>query len=146
MLTGEEWGCGSWLAARGGALCKLCFHATFSAIGLRSHTDINGFLNAGVVLPKLVLFALVDLLTARTCVGADPSLSAHACPHSRTAGRAGNACTRAGGECAVSRDGYYALSYSAVIVGAVLFVWFRRVMPRLEALPLDQWHAKKRRQ
>ncbi|BDA49693.1 Acetyl-coenzyme A transporter 1 [Coccomyxa sp. Obi] len=109
-------------------------------------TLLNTIANMGVVLPKLVLFALVDLLTARTCVGVDPTLAAHTCPHSRTAGRADNACTRAGGECAVARDGYYALSYGAVVVGAALFLWFRRAMPRLQALPLDHWHAKKRRQ
>ncbi len=103
-------------------------------------------MRAGVVFPKLVLFALVDLLTVRTCVGVDPTLAAHTCPHSRTAGRADNACTRAGGECAVARDGYYALSYGAVAVGAALFLWFRTAMPRLQALPLDRWHAKKRRQ
>lgn len=108
--------------------------------------DRIGRAGAGVALPKLVLFAAVDLLTARTCVGVDPTLSAHACPRSRTAGRADNACTRAGGECAVARDGYYMLSYGAVAFGALLFLWLRRAMPRLEALPLDQWHAKKRRQ
>ncbi len=116
---------------------QICNHLSARAIGGAG---------AGVALPKLVLFAAVDFLTARTCVGVDPTLSAHACPHSRTAGRADNACTRAGGECAVSRDGYYMLSYGAVAFGALLFLWLRRVMPRLEALPLDQWHAKKRRQ
>lgn len=51
----------------------------------------------------------------------------------------------AGGECAMQRDGYYALSYGAVAVGLLLFFWFRRVLPQLEALPLEHWRAKTRR-
>jgi hypothetical protein len=104
----------------------------------------EGCCRAGVILPKLVLFTMVDLLTARRCMGADPTLGAHACPRTRIAGRADNACTRAGGECVVNRDGYYALSYCAVAIGLLLFFWFRRVLPRLEALPLERWRAKKR--
>lgn len=49
--------------------------------------------DAGVILPKLLLFSLVDLLTVRQCVGADPILAAHACPRTQIAGRAENACT-----------------------------------------------------
>ena len=104
------------------------------------------FCGAGTILPKLALFSLMDLLTRRQCVGADPTLSRHTCPHTQIAGRGENACTAAGGECAVERDGYYMLSYTMVAIGMLIFLWLRVLLPQLDALPLEQWRAKKRRQ
>ena len=95
-----------------------------------------------MILPKLVLFTLMDVLTERRCEGGkEPGL---ACPRVRMGGREANACTAAGGKCAVWRDGFYMLSGLMICVGAALFLWLRRLLPRLEALPLDQWRAKQR--
>lgn len=88
----------------------------------------------------------MDLLTRRKCVGADPTLEKHACPHTQVAGRGVNACTQAGGECAVERDGYYMLSYAMCFIGVMIFLWLRVLLPQLDAMPLEQWRAKKRRQ
>jgi hypothetical protein len=101
---------------------------------------------AGTILPKLALFSLMDLLTRRKCVGADPTLGRHTCPHTQMSGRGENACTAAGGECAVEQDGYYMLSYAMVAIGVLIFLWLRVLLPKLDALPLEQWRAKKRRQ
>ena len=103
-------------------------------------------MHAGTILPKLALFSLMDLLTTRKCMGADPTLERHACPHTQIAGRGENACTQAGGECVVARDGYYGLSYAMVGIGFIIFLWLRVLLPQLDALPLEQWRAKKRRQ
>ena len=42
------------------------------------------------------------------------------------------------------RDGFYTLSFAAAALGLVLFFWFRRALPALEALPKDAWRAKTR--
>ncbi len=109
---------------------------------------LNGRVRAGVILPKLVMFALVDLLTVRRCDGPDgPSAAFAALPcaaaQKALAGR-GGACGAAGGTCVVTHDGYYLLSYAAVGLGAGLYAWLARTLPRLEALPLDAWRAKSR--
>ena len=100
---------------------------------------------AGTTLPKLALFSLMDLLTTRKCVGADPTLAKHACPNTQIEGRGANPCTQAGGECAVERDGYYMLSYAMVTLGFLIFLWLRVLLPQLDAMPLERWRAKQRR-
>ena len=94
-----------------------------------------------MILPKLVLFTLMDVLTERRCEGGSgaPDL---ACPRVRVGGR--DPCADSGGECVVHRDGFYLLSGCMICVGAALFLWLRRLLPRLEALPLEAWRAKQR--
>ena len=107
-------------------------------------------LRAGVILPKLVMFALVDLLTVRRCDGPGGPSAAFAalpCPAAAKAlAGGGGACAAAGGTCVVTHDGYYLLSYAAVGLGAALSVWLSRSLTRLEALPLEAWRAKSRTQ
>ena len=91
----------------------------------------------------------MDALTERRCEGGSaPNLAAIACPHGKGGGAAGNApdaCVAAGGTCVVVRDGFFALSYAMIGVGLLLFLWLRRVLPRLEALPTEAWRAKPHR-
>lgn len=105
---------------------------------------------AGVILPKLLMFALVDLLTARRCDGLDgpsPAYAALPCPAAQKAlAGGGGACAAAGGRCVVTRDGYYALSFAAVAAGGAMYGWLARTLPRLEALPIEAWRAKSRTQ
>ncbi|CAL5220582.1 g2620 [Coccomyxa viridis] len=108
-------------------------------------TLLNTIANMGTTLPKLALFSLMDLLTTRKCVGADPTLEKHACPNTQIEGRGANPCTQAGGECAVARDGYYMLSYAMVTLGFLIFLWLRVLLPQLDAMPLERWRAKQRR-
>ena len=56
-----------------------------------------------------------------------------------------NACVAAGGQCVMLRDGYYQLSYVMIAIGICLGLWYRRLLPRLEALPLESWRAHKAR-
>ena len=94
-----------------------------------------------MILPKLVLFSLMDALTERRCEGGSaPDLAALACPRGK--GGAAGACAAAGGKCVVVRDGFFLLSYVMIGFGLVLFLWLRRVLPKLEALPTEAWRAK----
>ena len=43
-------------------------------------TLLNTVANMGVILPKLAIFAAIDWLSARTCVGSSSPVSAAACP------------------------------------------------------------------
>jgi hypothetical protein len=101
-------------------------------------TLLNTLANVGVVVPKLGVFALMDALTARRCVGGG---AAAACGPASAGGTADGACLEAGGSCVVARDGFYVLSGVAVAGGAVLLAWIRRVLPRLEAMPQSAWRA-----
>ena len=54
-------------------------------------------------------------------------------------------CVAAGGRCVVARDGYYVLSYVMITFGVLLGLWYRVLLPKLEALPLGAWRASKGR-
>ena len=94
-----------------------------------------------MILPKLVMFSLMDALTERRCKGPAPNLAGLGCPAGKGA-PGGNACAAAGGTCVVVRDGFFLLSYVMIGFGLVLFLWLRRVLPKLEALPTEAWRAK----
>jgi Acetyl-coenzyme A transporter 1 len=64
------------------------------------------------------------------------------CPRNPQSAAQPNACTAAGGACALVRDGFYITSTLLALLGAALFVHFRRSLPALEALPLDAWRGK----
>lgn len=65
-----------------------------------------------------------------------------ACPRNYQASQQPNACTEAGGTCVAVRDGFYATNALLVVLGAVLFLHFRRALPALEGLPLEAWRVK----
>jgi len=103
-------------------------------------TLLNTIANMGVTVPKFAIFATMDLLSVRACIGARHEVATGACPASRQAARApGNVCVAAGGQCRLVHDGYYALSYAAVAVGVALGLWYRLLLPRLGSLPIDSW-------
>ena len=99
---------------------------------------------AGVILPKLGIFMLIDLLTQRKCEGLAAKLVDLPCPHAKTAAEGDNACTRAGGLCVAVSDGFYPLSYGMILVGLCLWLYFRRTLPKLDLLQTDSWRAKAR--
>lgn len=101
-------------------------------------TLLNTLANVGVVVPKLGVFAAMDALTLRKCVGGGV---AAACGPASAGGAADGACVEAGGRCVVGRDGFYVLSALSVALGAGILVWLHRVLPRLEQLPPSAWRA-----
>ena len=64
------------------------------------------------------------------------------CPRTAQAAAQATECVDAGGTCTLERDGFYITSGVALVAGVALFVFFRRTLPRLEALPLDAWRCK----
>ena len=76
--------------------------------------------NMGIILPKLAIFALMDWLTERECVGAKGDPRGYICPTNRKAAEDANPCTAAGGLCVIKGDGYYPLSYGMIVFGLVL--------------------------
>lgn len=90
----------------------------------------------------------MDALTTRECQspegGRGDHLAGLRCPAARSAALASNPCTDAGGVCGLTRDGFYLLSYVAAAMGVVCISIYARVIPRLEALPLDAWRSKVR--
>lgn len=96
---------------------------------------------AGVTLPKIGIFWLMDILTFRTCKGLAEDLPIASCPRTRTAAAGVNACTALGGECVVVRDGFYPLAYSLALAGLMMGLIFQRILPRLEALPTEVWRV-----
>jgi len=53
---------------------------------------------AGVTLPKIGVFWLMDFLTSHECQGLEDNLSIASCPRSRAAAAGVNACTALGGD------------------------------------------------
>lgn len=53
-------------------------------------------------------------------------------------------CSANGGTCVSVHDGFYIVSYSAIVVGVVLMFAFRNLLPKLSALPTESWRDKTR--
>jgi hypothetical protein len=49
----------------------------------------------------------------------------------------------AGHTCVLQRDGFYAVSFTATVLGVGLGLLHSRLFPALEALPLTRWRAAK---
>ena len=94
-----------------------------------------------MTLPKIGIFWLMDFLTFRSCKGLAENLPAASCPRSGSASAGVNACTALGGECIVSTDGFYPLAYGLAVAGLLMGLVFQRVLPRLEALPVEVWRV-----
>ena len=91
----------------------------------------------------------MDELTVRGCEGLPADmhlgLGVPACPGSRSAAQGVNACTALGGHCEVRRDGFYPLAYGMALAGLAMGLAFQRMLPGLEALPVEVWRAKSRK-
>lgn len=83
----------------------------------------------------------MDILTERRCHGLAEDLPITSCPRSGTAAAGANACTALGGTCVRIRDGFYPLAYGLAFMGLCMGLVFQRVLPKLEALPLEVWRV-----
>ncbi|OCF44069.1 hypothetical protein I317_02022 [Kwoniella heveanensis CBS 569] len=121
-------------------------------IGGTYMTLLNTISNLGGTWPKPLILRSVDLLTIATCsVSTTVNLAsseksqytAHSYASECISEHGKNACSAAGGECVVLRDGYYIMSTVCVALGAVLLISF--ILPtvkRLSALPMSAWRVK----
>jgi hypothetical protein len=69
-------------------------------------------------------------------------LAEASCPHNTQAAQQETECSKFGGRCRTVRDGFYVTSYIALGLGVPMYVYFRKALPRIEALPLDSWRSK----
>lgn len=118
-------------------------------------TLLNTIANMGSTLPKTPLYFLMDRLTCVACLppasaggaiaagatAAAAHLSSLSCPLKPAAAAGPNACTAAGGLCALQRDGFYVLAYGMAVAGVGLGVWYVWLLPSLIALPLSRWRV-----
>ncbi len=86
-------------------------------------TLLNTLTNLGGTWPKLIALTLVDYLTLST--PCDPAAADAAACRPR-----------------VWLDGYYALTVVCLSIGAVYFVFLKRIVLRLDALPATEWLCK----
>lgn len=115
------------------------------AMGGTYLTLLNTIANIGVILPKAPLLWLMDLFTRPECHGVDGELHhvIHVtCPKKLVGLDSSNPCIRAGGECAIVKDGFFAVSYMMVVVGVVLGMFYLRWLPALVSLPIESWRAQ----
>ena len=116
------------------------------AMGGAYLTLLNTLANVGVVVPKLAVFALMDVLTARKCFsingdGSSSSRVSAVCGPASAGGTADGECTAAGGTCVIVRDGFYVLAIGSGVVGVGIGVWMHRALKKLEGVPPAEWRA-----
>jgi PAT family acetyl-CoA transporter-like MFS transporter 1 len=109
-------------------------------------TLLNTLANIGVVVPKLAVFAAIDMFTARSCAskageGQWLTGSEAACGPASAAGKEDGGCIGAGGVCVVVRDGFFILAYASVVLGIGIGIWMRQALRKLEATPASEWRA-----
>ncbi|KFP24311.1 Acetyl-coenzyme A transporter 1, partial [Colius striatus] len=115
----------------------MAFNAKVSdpLIGGTYMTLLNTVSNLGGNWPSTVALWLVDPLTVKECAGAQ----GHACGTALAA----ELCTKAGGSCVTTLDGYYVESIVCVILG---FGWWFLLGPKLKKLQDEgqsSWKCKR---
>jgi hypothetical protein len=109
-------------------------------------TLLNTLANVGVVVPKLAVFAAMDLFTARRCAsiagkGQWLNSTDAVCGPASAAGKEDGGCISAGGSCVVIRDGFFVLAYGSVVLGIGIGIWMQKTLKKLEATPASEWRA-----
>ncbi|KAJ0405815.1 hypothetical protein ATCC90586_008469 [Pythium insidiosum] len=121
---------------------QMAFFARISDpfIGGTYMTFLNTITNLGSKWPNSLSLAAVDYLTTRECLGGSNhdeilAIGSHTCSNADE--RA--ACTGAGGECLIVRDGFYVETVLCSVIGILwLVVCYKRVQ-HLQNLKIDQW-------
>lgn len=113
------------------------------AMGGAYLTLLNALSNLGSSLPRLIVFWLMDQLTVRECRLEDAWMSHLVCPSKKDDALESNPCTDVGGTCVITKDGFFPLSYSLILMGFVLGVFFSRTLSVLQKLPISKWHVNK---
>ena len=64
------------------------------------------------------------------------------CPRNTQAAKQVNECSEFGGICRTVQDGFYITSYTTLLLGVPVLMYFMKALPRLESLPPDSWRSK----
>nr|XP_005987354.1 PREDICTED: acetyl-coenzyme A transporter 1 isoform X2 [Latimeria chalumnae] len=115
-------------------VAAMAFNAKISdpAIGGTYMTLLNTVSNLGGNWPATVALWLVDPLTVKECIGAQ----GQSCSSSEAA----ELCTKVGGSCVTTLDGFYVESVICIIIG---FGWWFLVGPKFRRLQQERsssWH------
>ncbi|KAH8120631.1 acetyl-coenzyme A transporter 1-domain-containing protein [Phellopilus nigrolimitatus] len=120
------------------------FHTRISdpIIGGTYMTLLNTFTNLGGTWPRFFVLKGVDFFTIATCKveegGSETILQATECVSDL--GKAH--CADIGGTCVTERDGYYIVSATCVLLGALILVLYAApTARRLQALPVSKWRV-----
>ncbi|WPT11235.1 Putative membrane protein [Picochlorum sp. SENEW3] len=105
-------------------------------------TMLNTVANIGVVVPKVLVFALIDFATRRECVDKETGTPMPGKVCGTSSGTPGS-CEQDNGTCNTLQDGFYTVSFAACAMGLLLLFWLRAVLGRLEKYPLQAWRASK---
>lgn len=123
---------------------QMAFSARISdpSIGGTYMTFLNTVSNLGSKWPNSLSLALVDYLTTRECLGGANhddilAIGSHTCSNvdERTA------CTAAGGECLIVRDGFYIEIVICTVIGVLWYAVFYRRIQFLQNLKVDKWRV-----
>ncbi|KAH7488232.1 hypothetical protein PRIC1_007649 [Phytophthora ramorum] len=123
---------------------QMAFYARISdpSIGGTYMTYLNTVTNLGSKWPNSLSLAVVDHLTTRECLGGyfhDEVLDIGSRTCSDAEERA--ACTDAGGECLIVRDGFYVETVICLVIGVVWLLFFFRRIQFLQNLKIDKWRV-----
>ncbi|ANB13530.1 hypothetical protein AWJ20_1826 [Sugiyamaella lignohabitans] len=110
-------------------------------IGGTYMTILNTICNLGGQWPKIIVLSGIDWYTEATC-----SAVSAATGDVETFSCASNAgkkqCTDIGGQCNISKDGYYVMNVLCILVGLTLFFgYIKSRMQQLQRLPLSSWRV-----
>lgn len=113
----------------------MAFHAKVSdpLIGGTYMTLLNTVTNLGGNWPSTVALWMVDPLTSKECQGA----VGQSCGSPEEAGL----CTKEGGACVTTLDGYYVESVVCVVIGLAWWVWLGKKMRRLQDQSPAAWRC-----
>ncbi|TMW56079.1 hypothetical protein Poli38472_008727 [Pythium oligandrum] len=123
---------------------QMAFSARISdpAIGGTYMTFLNTVSNLGSKWPSSLSLALVDYLTTRECLGGSKhdeilAIGSHTCSNidERTA------CTNAGGECLIVRDGFFIEVAVCGVIGVFWLAFYYRRIKYLQNLKIDKWRV-----
>ncbi|EGV61475.1 hypothetical protein PSN45_000143 [Yamadazyma tenuis] len=115
---------------------SLCaFHTKIAdpAIGGTYMTTLNTLSNYGGTWPRLIIFYLIDKLTVSSC-----SLGYRIVSETIK-----QKCLGDGGEVQIIRDGYYYTNFLCISLGIVIWLWVRRKVEHLQALPNSAWRVSR---
>ncbi|XP_028320186.1 acetyl-coenzyme A transporter 1 [Gouania willdenowi] len=117
----------------------MAFHAKVSdpLIGGTYMTLLNTVTNLGGNWPSTLALWLVDPLTSKECQG----VAGQSCGSTEEAAL----CTREGGVCTTTLDGYYVESVVCVVIGLIWWLWLGKKMRRLQEESPAAWKCKMNR-
>ncbi|KAN0129644.1 MFS general substrate transporter [Lactarius tabidus] len=123
-------------------VCIGSFQARISdpAIGGTYITLLNTFSNLGSIWPRFFVLRAIDYFTIATCQVGDNSTSLTANGVECVSEQGKDACSAAGGQCIMERDGYYTTTGICIALG--IFFTLAYILPtvrKLQALPLTKW-------